>query len=248
MAKKIMGYGHFFCWNCGQRIEKNAENCFQCGAKYSGKNKYGNEMALGAGGIGWSGQSEHPCFKRYVKNYRRYAYIWLIALSLLVPTGLLFSGQLALDQEGLMVIGGVVGVFWLFGLVFLSLQYGKNKADWDGIVEDKKVIQETRTVKDDDGNRRKETYTKFVVGIRKQDGSLYEIKKDSPATEYEYYRVGDYVHYHGKKYLNYIEKYDKSLDQIIPCVSCRTQCDSRNNFCERCGSIILKGVPTQREG
>ena len=54
MAKKIIGYGNFFCWNCGNRIEKRKKTCPNCGSIYSGDGKYGNVQALGAGGIGLS--------------------------------------------------------------------------------------------------------------------------------------------------------------------------------------------------
>lgn len=240
MGRKIVGYGNFYCWNCGRYIEKGKENCPVCGASYQGKNKYKGQEALGAGGIGWSNQGNHPSFKRYVKNYRKVSYIWLAMISILIPGGLLLFGEISLDKEGIAVIIFVPLIFWIVGLIFLHSQFGKNKADWDGVVENKQIFQRTRTVKDEDGYKRKEHYTEFIIFIRRQDGSIYELKESQP-TKYEYYKMGDYVHYYGSKYLNYIEKYDKSFDEIIFCVSCSNPNDARNNFCERCGSIILKG-------
>ncbi len=246
MGKKMMGYGSFFCWNCGARIEKGSQLCPGCGERYAGKTKYGNRPALGAGGIGWSDQAGHPCFKRYIKNYRKYAYFWLIGFSVLIPGGLLATGGLKANAEGLMVIAVIVGVFWAFGLIFLYKQYGKDRPDWDGTVENKEILQKTATRKNQDGSRYKETYTEFVVSIRRQDDSLYNLTAKNNAALYDYYRIGDYVHYHGSKYLNCIEKYDKSLDIVLFCTSCHRLCDARDYFCEACGSALLKGAPVMQ--
>ena len=243
MSKKTVGYGSFFCWNCGRRMEKRGQQCPNCGVKYSGKNKYGSIPALGSGGIGWSDQAGHPCFERYIKNYRKNSYIWLIGLSILIPGGILATGELTFNAEGLMVIGVILGVLWAVGLIFLHRQYGGNRPDWDGTVENKQIFQKTETKKDQDGNRYKEAYTEFVVSIRKQDGALHTLATKNDSTVYDYYRIGDYVHYHGSKYLNCFEKYDKSLDTVNFCASCHRLCDSRDHYCEACGSILLNGMP-----
>lgn len=243
IGKKLIGYRNFFCWNCGDKIVRKEENCPNCGVKYSGKNKYNSNSALGAGGIGWSVQSRHPSFKNYFKKYCICVFTWLVGLSILVPTILLLIGDIELDSEGTLVIKVVVSMFWVVGILFLLFQRGKNKPDWDGVVGDKKILQKTRTRKGNDGRKYKESYTEYVVFIRKQDGSLYKLIKENNSTLYEYYRVGDYVHYHGNKYLNCFEKYDKSLDAVIFCITCGNQCDARSNFCERCGSVLLKGAP-----
>jgi RNA polymerase subunit RPABC4/transcription elongation factor Spt4 len=238
MAKKLIGYGNFFCWNCGERIEKGKRICPNCGSKYSGDSKYGNVSALGAGGIGWSHNAAHHSFKKYFKNDRKYSMIWLIGISILVPGGMLLSREIELDTEGIMVIGGILAAFWGIGLLFMFKKRGK-KPDWDGIVEDKKTFQKTRLRKDREGKKYEESYTEYIVYIRKQNNSIFELKEEDSA-QYDYFNIYDYLHYHGDKYLNYIEKYDKSLDTIIFCASCRSICDIRDNYCERCGCILLK--------
>ena len=40
MGKKYVGYGDFFCTNCGERIENGARNCPNCGAPYTGRHRY----------------------------------------------------------------------------------------------------------------------------------------------------------------------------------------------------------------
>ncbi len=243
MGKKRVGYSDFFCWNCGKRIEKGAEICPNCGVKYYGKNKYGSKTALGAGGIGWSDQTGHPSFKKYFKKKCAVVFTWLIGLSILIPAILLLIGDIGLDSEGITVIKVVVGILWFIGLLFLYP--GRNKPDWEGVVEDKKVVQKTRIRKDSEKRKYKESYRDFIVSIRKQDGSLYELKKEDDSTQYEYYRLGDYVRYHGNKHLRCFEKYDKSLDETISCVSCGSQRDIRDNFCGRCGSVLLKAASVE---
>ncbi|HAS92672.1 MAG TPA: hypothetical protein PK516_04920 [Sedimentibacter sp.] len=237
MAKKIIGYGNFFCWNCGNRIEKRKKTCPNCGSIYSGDGKYGNVQALGAGGIGWSNNVNHYSLKKYFKNDRKYSFIWLIGISIIVPAIMLLSGEIDFDSEGIMVIGGILAVFWGTGLLFI-FKKGANEPDWDGIVKDKKVFQKTRRKKDSEGKAYTEEYKEFIVYIRKQNNDIFELK-DEDSARYDYFNIGDYLHYHGVKYLNYFEKYDKSLDTIIFCASCRNICDIRDNYCERCGCILL---------
>lgn len=238
MAKKIVGYGNFFCWNCGEGIEKGGDYCPFCGAAYKADEKYGDLSALGAGGIGWSKKSNHPSFKKYKKNDRKYSLIWLVGISILVPSLLLLTGEIEFDSEGIMVMGGVIGVFWLTGLAFL-FKKGKNKASWDGVVEDKKILQKTRRRKDREGRNYKESYTEYIVYIRKNNKEIFELTRED-SVKYDYFNPGDHVHYHGEGELNYIEKYDKSLDTIIFCASCGDVMDIRDNYCQRCGAILLK--------
>ena len=120
------------------------------------KDKYSNKTALGAGGIGWSNQSRHPSFKKYFKKKCTVVLVWLIGLSILVPTILFLIGDIRLDSEGFTVIKVVVGMFWIIGLLFLYP--GRNKPDWEGVVEDKKVIQKTRIRKDSEKRKYKESY------------------------------------------------------------------------------------------
>jgi len=238
MAKKLIGYGNFFCRNCGNRIEKGEKTCPFCSSKYGGEDRYGNVSALGAGGTGWSNNTGHPCFKKYYKNNQKYGLIWLIGISILVPAALLLSGEIKLDSEGIMVMTGAIAVFWITGLIFLFKNRG-DKTAWDGIVEEKKIFQKTRSRKDREGKKYRESYTEYIVYIRRQNNDIFELNEEDSA-QYDYFNIGDYLHYHGDKWLHYIEKYDKSLDTTIFCASCRSICDIRDNYCERCGCILLK--------
>ncbi len=240
MAKKIIGYGSFFCWNCGKGIENKKKICPYCGSKYSGEDKYGNVPALGAGGIGWSNNASHPCFKEYFKNNRKYGLIWLAGISIIVPAALILSGEIEFDNEGIMVMAGVIAVFWFIGLLFL-FKNRKNMPAWDGLVEDKRILQKVRQKKDREGRSYRESYTEYIVYIRKDSKDIFELIREDSAL-YDYFRKGDYVHFHGDKSLNYIEKYDKSFDTSVFCACCGDISDIRDNYCKRCGCILLKAA------
>ncbi|NLE24950.1 MAG: hypothetical protein GX625_06345 [Clostridiaceae bacterium] len=243
MAKKFIGYGNFFCSNCGERIEKGKMKCPACGVWYSEKKKYGNSSALGSGGIGWSDRINDSRFAKYDRNLRKAGYIWMGGLSIIIPAIMLATGDISLDKEGITVISVIIGVLWLFGLVFLFFS-GRKKPDWDGQVVDKKIEQRSRRVKSGD-DYIKENYVEFIVVFRLTDGSIKEVSFKDSQTRFDYYRIGDYVHFHGKRHLSAIEKYDKSQDEILFCIKCQQLNDARNNFCPRCGCPLLKGQPSK---
>lgn len=239
MAKKKIGYGDFYCWNCGDRMEKDKQICPVCGVQYYAENKYGPLQALGAGGLGWFEQTNHPSFKAYKKKVKKVAGVWAIGLSIIIPTALVVSGQIDLDKMGILNILFVVTLFWIFALA--SSRYGKNKPDWEGIVENKEIRQKTRTKKDDDGRKYKESYTEYAVIIKRQNGQVSQLTWEDSSRIYDYYRIGDYLRYHGNKYLRCFEKYDKTLDPVLYCAACGNERDARDNFCGKCGTILLKG-------
>ena len=240
MGKKKFGYGDFFCWNCGDRMKNKAKKCPVCGVLYSGKDKYGDQPLEGAGGLGWSDKTRHPSFKKYAKNHVKAGLVWLVGLSILVPGGLLISKEISFDSEGKYVIAGVISIFWAFGIGFFLLTYRK-KRDWEGLIEAKKIVERQRKKKGSDGRAYYESYRDYILVIRMEDGGLNEVKWTNSSDQYDYFREGDVIRYHGGRYLDYIEKYDKRMDPILYCVSCGDGRDSRDNFCGRCGSILLKG-------
>ena len=81
--------------------------------------------------------------------------------------------DIELDSEGILVIKVIVAMFWVIGIVFLLSLRGRNKPDWEGVVEDKSYSNRTRKIRM--GKNIKENYTDYVVFIRKQDGSLYKL-------------------------------------------------------------------------
>lgn len=242
MAKKRFGYGSFYCWNCGEPIEKEASICPYCKALYEGSQRYGNIPLTGAGGIGWSDQINHPRFKEYASKNQKYSIIFLIIISFIIPFVILIGDDVTLDSEMLIVIPIVLALIWTFGLIWLHFQYGHKQADWDAIVmnkfsENKKHYNKNRN--------QYEYYTEYTVVYQRQDGK--QIKHTSQnSNEYDTFQIGEHVHYHGGKYCKGLEKYDKSHDRVLNCIACGYGNDARNNYCERCGCPILKGQPVTK--
>ena len=81
----------------------------------------------------------------------------------------------------------------------------------------------------------------YVVTFRQQNGKEIKIVDRDNASNYMYFNIGDYVHCHHRKYLKYIEKYDKSKDLKLFCAACGHYNDVRDNYCEACDAPMLKG-------
>lgn len=241
-------YNAFFCWNCGSKVDKNARECPRCGARYAGKAKYGSAAALGAGGVGWSDKASDPFFRGYAGKYTKLSIIWMIALSLIIPAILLISGQVEPEGEGLVVLIVVPAVIWVIGLVFLLKKFGGRDKSWDGVVENKTEEQKTRREKEGNQNTRTVSYMEYVITIRRQDGGTKRLVSQDNAANYTYFNIGDHVRFHDKKYLKYLEKYDKSRDAELFCAACGTLNDARDNYCGRCGAPMLKGNPNIPSG
>ena len=233
--------GGFFCWNCGEKVQKGVRTCPRCGAKYTGEGRYGGAPALGAGGVGWSDQANHPFFRKYAGKYTKLSVIWMIGLSILIPAVLLISGQVEPEGEGLLVLIAVPAVIWLIGIIFLLKKFGGRNKSWDGVIENKTEEKKVRTEKEGNQNTRRVQYMEYVITIRRQDGGTKRIVDTDNASNYLYFNIGDHVRVHDTKYLKYIEKYDKSRDPELFCAACGSFNDARDNFCERCGAPMLKG-------
>ena len=237
MAKKIIGYGDFYCWKCGKNIEKGHETCPFCGAAYE---RFDTDEAKGAGGVGWSSQAEHSSFAAWRKRNRRTFQIWMILLSLVIGVILfVVPGELEFDAEGLKIYAGVLAIVWAIDLLWYYFN-NKTRKDWEGVVERKLTEEYTRTVKDEEHGKHKERHTRFIVQFRKADGGEEKLTETDKPQWYDYLDEGDRVRYHGHRGMNYYEKYDKSEDEVIPCAGCGSVRDARENFCGRCGCIILK--------
>ncbi|MBR2207970.1 MAG: hypothetical protein IJ859_04080 [Synergistaceae bacterium] len=237
MAKKIFGYGDFYCWKCGKNVEKGHTQCPFCGAFYD---KFDTDNAIGAGGVGWSTQVNHPSFAAWHGRNKKTFQICMIILSLIIGVILfIIPGELDFDAEGLKIYSGVLAIVWTIDLVWYYFN-NKTRKDWEGVVENKETEEYTRKTKENNGNVNIEYHTRFIIKFRKDDGGSEKLTELDRPSWFDYLNEGDRVRYHGNKGMNYYEKYDKSNDDIIPCAGCGAARDARENFCGRCGCIILK--------
>ncbi|MCR5346684.1 MAG: hypothetical protein K6E38_02825 [Fretibacterium sp.] len=241
MAKKRLGYGDFYCWNCGKNIEKGHDSCPFCGAEYGGDEKFGDVPSPGAGGVGWSHQENHPSFEASHRRNRRMFQIFMVILSLGIGFILfVLPGELEFNEEGLKIYAGVLAIVWAIDLIWYFVS-NKSKKGWEGAVIGKEKEEYTREIRDEDNDTtRTEHHTRYIVHFRKDDGKREKLTVTDSPEWYDYLNEGDRVRYHGKKSMNYYEKYDKSHDEFIPCAGCGSLRDAREKFCGRCGCIILK--------
>lgn len=233
-----------YCWNCGKRVQGKSENCPFCGAAYEGKDKYGRAPVQGAGGVGWSDRADDPFFKQYAGKYSLTSIIWMMALSVLIPGLLLATGQIKAEGEGLAVMIAVPAVVWLIGAVFLIKRYGGRDKSWDGRVTDKTKTEVTRFERVTEYGRkhwRRVKHMQYEIFFRTVDGGNRRMEYWDNAWAYRYLNVGELVRVHRKKYLKYIEKYDKTREADLPCAACGYPNDVRGNYCELCGAPLLKG-------
>ena len=231
-----------YCWSCGQKIEHAHLTCPSCGALYDGEGKFGDVPALGAGGVGWSNQDSHPSFTAYHDRKRKSFWKWIAALAIIIG-GYIFvvPGHHAFDADGLKAYAAAMFIAWAV-LIALYNDIGSSSGkNWEGVVSGRKVKKYT-TYDKDEGGMYIEFHTSYVVLFTKDDGHKEELSLEEDSLWYDYLKEGDRVRYHGKNGMNYYEKYDKSSDETIMCAGCHSMRDARENFCGKCGCIIMKGV------
>lgn len=214
----------FFCPQCGTRLS-GKKACSKCGFDIHNENAYGDTTALGAGGVGWSDKIDDPRFAGYQSNKRKYVGLFTILLVFAIIAFLLFTGDLRLDGEGLIVMIVISAMFILIALYAMLGTKRKGK-EWTGKVVDKHL---------EDG-----AHLKSHLIIQLENGSKQTFIFED-RIHYDYYEIGDVVRQHNKPNLKTLEKYDKRKDEVLFCPSCGYLCDARDHFCQACGSPLLKG-------
>lgn len=234
MGIKKFGYGDFYCTFCGSRMEKNAAGCPNCGKPY-GDSKYNGINQMGAGGIGYSDKANDPCFKAYSRKSAKFGFVFLIIVSIIIAAVLLIGEHVSITNAA-----AVVGIIWAIDIIWFIASTRKKK-DWEGVVESKNTYTETKRRSDDNGSE-DITYTEvYKVVFRTTDGKKQTLKDYNNSSRYDYFRQGDRLRFIGS--LRYYEKYDKSHDPFIPCAGCASERDVREDYCGKCGCVMLKGKP-----
>ncbi|MBQ6018535.1 MAG: zinc-ribbon domain-containing protein [Clostridia bacterium] len=239
MAKKNFGFGDRFCTVCGERVEKNAAACPRCGRPY-GNEKYAGVNQTGAGGVGYSSRADDPTLKTQKKKGKAFGFVFLLLFSVGVAAYLLISKQVPATAEGYRNVGLVVGAIWLIDLLWYLSSLRKKK-DWEGVVERKEHTTETRSRRDSDGDSHLEHADVYRVYFRTSDGKRRKEQAVGNSRLFDQFFEGERVRHIGR--LDYYEKYDKSRDAFLLCAGCGSSRDARDDYCGRCGCVMLKGAP-----
>lgn len=212
---------NYYCVQCGSKLSRN-KVCKNCG--YDSNQGYPDDNVQGAG-YGWSDKIDDPRFGNYQNNRRIYIILFTVILIVGIFSFMLLSGDLSFDSEGIIVMI-VIGMMFIIIATLSSLSTKRKGKEWIGTVINKGII--------DNGQ------LSYRVQIKREDGKVENLMFNSRVS-YDYYNVKDVVRKHNKSNLRTLEKLDKRQDTILFCPSCAYLCDSRDHFCQACGSPLLRG-------
>lgn len=136
----------------------------------------------------------------------------------------------------------VSAVFLAFALYSFAKERAKHS--YEAIVTDKKILNQRKRLtasqrrnnRDDDQIREQ-----YVTYIRRSDGKNDKIVETTPMrfSAWHYLEVGDRFMYHPQLHFPY-EKYDKTRETHLFCVSCLKENPITNDRCSKCGVPLLK--------
>lgn len=180
--------------------------------------------------IGFSDKISDPAYSKYKKDSITWSFLFSSILAVIAIIGFPIYGNSSgeLDWPESLFYGiGIGGMF----IAIAALQTAKRKLDktWDGVVIDKQFYVK---------HSNNEYNTKYVMKIEQDSGKIKKVKWTDYANIFNYYEIGDRVRHH--KGLYYYEKYDKSRDSEILCISCLHFNDINEYFCIRCKCPLLK--------
>lgn len=227
-----------FCSKCGKPLSDQARFCASCGNIIGGAAPISVQYT-GTGHVGFSPKINDPAFLKYIKNTKRWAFIFSFIMAAIAIIGFYFYGENGseMDNPQALFIGMGLGGFFILIAVIQTI--GKSRSTtWDGSVIDKKVERKRRKRYIDDDDYRWEDFTLFSVVFRSDRGKIYTRSVEDDDTQYNYYQTGDRVRHH--KGLNTYEKFDKSRDSIIFCNACASLNEIQNDYCFRCKCPLLK--------
>ncbi len=233
-------YGSFYCTRCGERLKSKQPNCGSCGQPTAPELKYDTADGRGAGGLGWARNTDDVRFAGYENSYTSVSLIWMIAIPLLINGFMFYNGTFEMNKTGFTYAAVLSAILIIPGIIFLLKRRVKVE-EWEGEIVDKKAVERVRTERDEEGENIQVTYIDYELLVRNVNGSMRTHSLGSSEMLFSYYRVGDYIKCHGKPNLKGLEKYDKRFDAFTFCMKCGNSNDFRNNFCDACGSPILKG-------
>ncbi len=180
--------------------------------------------------MSFSDKISDPAYSKYKRDSITWSFLFSSILAIIAIIAFPIYGNHTgeLDwPESLFYGMGIGGMF----ITIAALQTAKRKLDktWDGVVVDKQFHNK---------HSRNEYHTYYIIKIEKDSGKVKTLKWRDYTDIFNYYDIGDRVRHH--KGLFYFEKYDKSRDSEILCISCIYFNDIKEDFCVRCKCPLLK--------
>lgn len=219
-------YNGRFCHACGKKHEKDALTCPFCSARLDDKRFMGIDRT-GAAGVGYSHKTDDPIFSINKKRYRK-------VILIVVPIICLVIALILMAFQIKPLVALIIGLLLIAIILPLSLLQFRAKKTWVGTVTRKKHISNNT-------NGRRSVYK---IYFETEDGKRKTQKWNAPTAIFGYLQEGDRVRYDGEIGGAFAyEKYDKSKDDNIVCVSCGILQDARQTYCTACGSPLMKGNP-----
>ena len=229
MSEKNVTSINLYCANCGTKLKGAKDVCPSCG-RVIGPEQYAAIPRTGAAGTGYSAITQHPTFDAYRKNTRKWTMIFIPAIFLIVFAVLMILGT------GI-VVSLLSSLFLLIVMIIDAAVTQRKKPDWQGTVEKKRFTRVRKKGAD--------TYN-YELQFRTEDGKRKKQVWHAHSGVFDYLEEGDTVRFLGHLGTpNAFEKFDKSADDVIPCVCCGNLADPRYTYCTACGAILLKGTAAQ---
>lgn len=206
----------------------------------------GGNVRMGVPAPGYSTRINDP---EILKAMRKSRNISKLFVPIIVPLPLIgfvvyanVTGEM--DPEDAFKYGLFVSaVFLIFALYSFAKERAKNT--YEAVVTDKKILNQRKKLtaaerrnRHDDDNQIRE---KYVTYIRRSDGKNDKIVETTPTkfSAWQYLQVGDRYMYHPQLHFPY-EKYDKTRESHLYCVSCLKANPITNDRCSKCGVPLLK--------
>lgn len=225
-----------YCSSCGSQLIEGGRYCTVCGAEVKGKNVSSTIETEKSKLIGYSPKINDPAFYRYIKNSKRWSFVFAVILALIAVIAFPLYGEKSGELEWPLSLFYGIGIGGMF--IFIAAVQTVLKASdstWDGVVIDKKIYNRRKWDKDNDMYI---DYTVYEYFVRRDNGKIYSHRTEDDMTVYNYYNIGDKVRHH--KGLGLYEKYDKSKDEFLFCTACSSINEINEEYCFRCKCPLLK--------
>ncbi|NLP48175.1 MAG: zinc ribbon domain-containing protein [Clostridiales bacterium] len=231
-----------FCSNCGHHIKntpdpveqipptQNQDHADQTNQTHTNFSYQPNTL------VGFSPKISDPVYKKLINRRNKSTIIFAFIASAIAIVASHIAGIYKEDMAfpKSLFLGLGLSVFFLFFAFYQSIK-SKSDKTWDGSVVDKRSFK--KRVRNDD-NTSSYTWIYQIKVKRDDDGKIFKHDFNSAAGVYNYYEIGDRVRHHKGLYL--YEKYDKSHDSDILCVSCAQFSNISADVCKRCKCQLLK--------